>query len=141
MACPNVPGKPLVGYDFPQLADVVEKIACHVSRLHVLSIAQCRPARILHNNASLSHESPRLFSLRPTMWPWASSSLRTSTPWLQLALYMCEPLQEEILARTVPSPFKRPQALNLQGFVRLPRMFLSLMRWPPCSTHKQSREA
>ncbi|CAE7227065.1 URA1 [Symbiodinium natans] len=29
VACPNVPGKPLVGYDFPQLADVVEKIACH----------------------------------------------------------------------------------------------------------------
>jgi len=29
VACPNVPGKPLVGYDFPQLSRVVEKIASH----------------------------------------------------------------------------------------------------------------
>ncbi|CAE7906247.1 URA1 [Symbiodinium microadriaticum] len=29
VACPNVPGKPLVGYDFPQLSLVVEKIASH----------------------------------------------------------------------------------------------------------------
>ena len=39
MACPNVPGKPLVGYDFPQLSRVVEKIASHVPWLHVNATA------------------------------------------------------------------------------------------------------
>ena len=39
MACPNVPGKPLVGYDFPQLSNVVEQIASHVSRPET---ASCR---------------------------------------------------------------------------------------------------
>jgi len=29
VACPNVPGKPLVGYDFPQLAAVVKAITSH----------------------------------------------------------------------------------------------------------------
>ena len=39
VACPNVPGKPLVGYDFPQLSNVVEQIASHVSRPET---ASCR---------------------------------------------------------------------------------------------------
>ena len=39
VACPNVPGKPLVGYDFPQLSRVVEKIASHVPWLHVNATA------------------------------------------------------------------------------------------------------
>ena len=29
VACPNVPGKPLVGYDFPQFAQVVQEIGQH----------------------------------------------------------------------------------------------------------------
>ena len=42
VACPNVPGKPLVGYDFPQLSLVVEKIASHASWLHVNRTALLR---------------------------------------------------------------------------------------------------
>ena len=54
VACPNVPGKPLVGYDFPQLSAVVEKIASHAPRLRA---SRTRKAFIRHDHR-VCHTKP-----------------------------------------------------------------------------------